>query len=385
MILCGIALSGIMQKIKLPGLVGMLVTGILLGPYALNLIAPELLGLSADLRKIALIVILLRAGLALDIQELRKVGRPAIFMCFVPATFEIAATTIFAPVLFGVSYLEAAIMGTVLGAVSPAVTVPRMLKLMENGYGRNKSIPQLIMAGTSVDDIYVIVLFTSFMGMYQGSSFDVTGLVRIPIAISTGLLTGVLTGVMVGWIFKKIQVRDTLKALIILCAAFLLITLETVLEDSIPVSGLLAAMALGGTILKKYDTLAKRLSEKFSKIWILAELILFIMVGSTVDIRYAAQAGLSVIALIAAALAIRVLGVVVCFFKTKLNAQERLFCALAYLPKATVQAAIGSLPLAAGIPAGTAILTVAVVAILLTASLGAVGIDMAYKKLLTAG
>lgn len=385
MVLCGLVLSGIIQKLKLPGLVGMLITGVVLGPYALNLIAPEILNISPDLREIALIVILTRAGLALDINDLKKVGRPAILMCFIPATFEIAATTIFAPMFFPVSYLEAAIMGTVLGAVSPAVVVPKMLKLMESGYGKSKSIPQLIMAGASVDDIYVIVLFTSFMGMYSGSSFDVGSLVKIPIAIIVGLLIGILLGLALVKLFKKIHMRDTVKILIILSASFLLVSFETAIKVYVPMSGLLAVMALGGTILKQYDILAKRLSGKFSKIWVAAELMLFVLVGATVDISYATQAGISAIVLIFIALAIRICGVFACLIRTKLNVKERLFCAIAYLPKATVQAAIGGLPLAAGIAAGNTILTVAVLAILITAPLGAIAIDASYKKMLTRG
>lgn len=384
-LLCALGLSGIMQKLKLPGLIGMLLTGIILGPYVLNLIAPELFNISADLREIALIVIITRAGLALDIEDLKKVGRPAILVCFVPATFEIAVTTIFAPMFFPVTHLEAAIMGTVLGAVSPAVIVPKMLKLMENGYGKNKSIPQLIMAGASVDDIYVVVLFASFMGMYGGGSFYMASLVKIPIAIIFGLLLGVLLGLTLVWFFKKVHLRDTVKILIILSMAFLLVTLEAMAKAYVPISGLLAVMALGGTILKQYSGLAKRLSSKFTKIWVAAELMLFVLVGATVDIGYVAKAGFAAVMLILAALLIRISGVLVCLIKTKLNVKERIFCAIAYLPKATVQAAIGGLPLAAGIEAGHTILTVAVLAIMITAPLGAIGVDATYKKMLTKG
>jgi NhaP-type Na+/H+ or K+/H+ antiporter len=371
-----------MQKVKLPGLVGMLFTGIILGPYALNLIVPEILNVSADIREIALIVILTRAGLALNIEDLKRVGRPAVLMCFVPASFEIAATTIFAPMFFPITHLEAAIMGTVLGAVSPAVIVPRMLKLMETGYGKKKSIPQLIMAGASVDDIYVIVLFASFMGMHGGGSFDFESLIKIPIAIAAGLLAGILSGLALVFIFKKINMRDTAKTLIILGAAFLLVTVESAIKAYVPMSGLLAVMALGGTLLKRSDDLAKRLSNKFSKIWVVAEIMLFVLVGATVDVSYAVKAGIAAILLLFIALAIRVCGVFVCLIKTKLNVKERIFCAIAYLPKATVQAAIGGLPLAAGVAAGNTILTVAVLAILITAPLGAIGVDAAYRKLL---
>ncbi len=383
MVLCGLVLSKTMQKLKIPGLVGMLLTGIVLGPYALNLISPKLLNISADLREIALIIILTRAGLALDINDLKKVGRPAILMCFIPAAFEIAATTIFAPMFFSISYLEAAILGTVLGAVSPAIIVPKMLKLMESGYGKAKSIPQLIMAGASVDDVFVIVLFTSFMGMHSGNSFDYVSIIKIPLAIITGLLAGILIGLALVKLFQKIHMRDTVKTMILLSVSFLLVFFETAVKAYMPISGLLAVMAFSGTILKKNDVLAKRLSAKFSKVWVGAELMLFVLVGATVDMRYAVLTGFAAIALIFIALAIRVCGVFVCLIKSKLNFKERVFCAIAYLPKATVQAAIGGLPLAAGILAGNIILTVAVLAILITALLGSIGIEISYKRMLT--
>lgn len=385
MVLYGLVLSGIMQKLKLPGLIGMLITGIVLGPYALNLIAPELLNISADLREMALIVILTRAGLALDIKDLKKVGRPAILMCFIPATLEIATITIFAPMFFPVSYLEAAIMGTVVGAVSPAIVVPKMLKIMESGYGKTKSIPQLILAGASVDDIYVIVLFTSFMGMYSGSSFDVGSLLKIPIAIVVALFAGILLGLALTELFKKVHMRDTVKILVLLSVSFFLVMLETSVKAYVPMSGLLAVMALGGTVMQRNNILAKRLSGKFSKIWVAAELMLFVLVGATVDIGFATKAGVAAAALILIALTTRICGVFICLVKTQLNAKERLFCAIAYLPKATVQAAIGALPLAAGVAAGNTILTIAVVAILITAPLGAIGIDVSYKKMLVRG
>ncbi len=382
-VLVGLALSGIMQKMKLPGLVGVLLTGIALGPYVLDLISPDLLKISADLRQIALIIILTRAGLALDIKDLKMVGRPAILMCFIPATFEIVATTVVAPLFFPISYLEAAIMGTVLGAVSPAVVVPKMLKLMEDGYGKAKSIPQLVLAGASVDDIYVIVLFTSFMGMYGGNNFNYGSLIQVPVAALLGLLMGILLGFVLIWLFKKIHMRDTVKILIILSISFLLVTLETLLKSYVPFSGLLAIMALGGTILKQYDVLAKRLASKFSKIWVIAELMLFVLVGATLDISYVAKAGVAAVGLILVALVVRICGVFVCLIGTKLSMKERVFCAIAYLPKATVQAAIGALPLAAGVRAGNTILTIAVLAILITAPLGAIGMDAFYRKLLT--
>ncbi len=381
-IILGFTLSSLFTRIKLPGLLGMILTGIILGPYVLNLISPDILTISADLREIALIVILTRAGLSLDIKDLKKVGRPAILMCFIPATFELVAVTILAPIFLNISYLEAAIMGTVLAAVSPAVVVPRMLHLMESGYGKNKSIPQLIMAGASVDDIYVIVLFTAFMGMYQGNGFNAFSLVSVPVSVILGLIVGILTGLLLVFIFKRIHMRDTVKVLIIMSISFLFITLENLLKPYLPMSGLLAVMALGGTILKSYEILAKRLIGKFTKIWVGAEILLFVLVGAAVDIRYLSEAGLLSVVLILCALIFRILGVNICLLKTKLNRKERLFCSFAYLPKATVQAAIGSIPLTAGITAGNVILTVAVLSIMITAPIGAVAIDNTYKKLL---
>jgi len=379
---CGFALGGIMQKLRLPALLGMMITGIVLGPYVLNLISPSILDISDDLRKIALIVILIRAGLALDLKELKKVGRPAILMCFVPATIEMAAVTVFAPMLFGISYLEAAIMGAVLAAVSPAVVVPRMLKLIENGYGVKKGIPQLIMAGASVDDVFVIVLFTSFAGMFKGQGFDVIELLKVPVSIVLGLAIGILSGIILVWLFRKIHMRDTVKALLLLGASFLFVSLETAIKDAVPLSGLLAVMALGATIYKQYGGLAKRLSSKYAKVWVGAELFLFVLVGAAVDIRTLASVGVASVALVGVAIAFRMVGVILCLMKTKLNRKEKLFTAISYLPKATVQAAIGGIPLALGIPAGNTILTVAVVAILTTAPIGAIGADLTYRKLL---
>lgn len=378
-LIMGFSLSGIFNRLKLPGLLGMILTGIVLGPYVLNLISEDILNISAELRQIALIIILTRAGLAIDIADLKKVGRPAILMCFVPATFEIVAVTLLAPLLLDVTTLEAAIMGTVLAAVSPAVIVPRMLHLMESGYGKDKSIPQLIMAGASVDDIYVIVLFTAFMGMYGGNGFDASALINVPIAIALGLLLGVIAGLILVQVFKKLHIRDTVKVLILLSTAFLFVSLEAFLKPYLPVSGLLAVMALGATLLKTYEVLAKRLKGKFSKIWVGAEILLFVLVGAAVNIQYLFVAGFSAVLLILLALLIRVVGVNVSLLKTKLTLKERLFCSIAYLPKATVQAAVGAIPLAAGVAAGDTILTVAVLAIMITAPLGAIGIDNTYK------
>lgn len=379
----GFSLSGILGKLRLPGLLGMILTGIALGPYALDLISDDILNISAELRQIALIIILTRAGLAIDIKDLKRVGRPAILMCFVPATFEIVAVTLLAPPLLGVTILEAAIMGAVLAAVSPAVIVPRMLHLMESGYGKDKSIPQLIMAGASVDDIYVIVLFTAFMGMYSGSGFDASAIISVPIAILLGMLLGTFSGLILVWIFKKFHMRDTVKVLILLSTAFLFVSIEAFLKPYVPVSGLLAVMALGATLLKSYEVLAKRLKGKFSKIWVGAEIMLFVLVGAAVDIRYLMYAGFGAVLLITLALVVRMVGVQLSLAKTQLTFKERLFCSIAYLPKATVQAAVGAIPLSAGVAAGQTILTVAVLAIMITAPLGAIGIDATYKKWLT--
>lgn len=381
-LIIGFSLSGIFQKLKLPGLLGMLITGIVLGPYVLNLISEDIINISAELRQIALIVILTRAGLNLDIKELRKVGRPAILMCFIPATFEIIAVVIFAPIIFKISYVEAVIMGCVLAAVSPAVVVPRMIKLIENGYGEDKSIPQIIMAGASVDDIYVIVLFTSFLGVYQGRDFNFITLLNVPISIVLGIGIGIICGTILTLVFKKIHMRDTVKMLVILSISFAFVSLESFIKPYIPISGLLAIMALSCTLLKKYEVLANRLSSKFSKLWVACEVLLFVLVGACVDINYLSSAGISTLILIFCALIFRMCGVFICLIKTNLSHKEKLFCTISYLPKATVQAAIGSLPLAAGVTSGNIILTVAVLSIIITAPLGAIGVDLTYDKLL---
>jgi len=331
---------------------------------------------------LALVIILTRAGLALDIKDLMKVGRPALLMCFVPACFEIAGMMLIAPPLLGISLLDAAIMGTVVAAVSPAIIVPKMLHLMDQKYGTSKSIPQLIMAGGSVDDVFVIVMFTAFTGLALGGNISAVSFLQIPVSILSGLVLGVLLGWLLTRYFKRYHMRDSVKVLIILSVSFLLVALERVLKGILPVSGLLAVMALGATLLKNYEVLALRLSAKFSKLWVGAEILLFVLVGATVDIKYAVGAGLSAVVVILFSLLFRMAGVFVCMIKTQLTLKERVFCMIAYLPKATVQAAIGSLPLAMGLPCGKIVLTVAVLAILITAPLGAFGIDMTYKRLL---
>jgi len=380
--LLGMFLGYFFMKLKLPGLLGMLFTGIILGPYVLNALQPSLLSVSVDLRQLALVIILTRAGLALDIKDLMKVGRPALLMCFVPACFEIVGIMLIAPPLLHISLLDAAIMGSVVAAVSPAIIVPKMLNLMDQRYGTNKSIPQMIMAGGSVDDVFVIVMFTAFTGLALGGKISPISFLQIPVSIVTGLIVGIFLGWCLTLYFKRYHMRDSVKVLILLSVSFLLVALERVLKGVVPISGLLAVMALGATILKTYDALAVRLSGKFSKLWVGAEILLFVLVGATVNIEYALGAGLAAIAVILLALLFRMLGVFICMIKTPLTTKERLFCMIAYLPKATVQAAIGSLPLAMGLPCGEIVLTVAVLAILITAPLGAFGIDMTYKKLL---
>jgi NhaP-type Na+/H+ or K+/H+ antiporter len=381
-LLIGFTLSGIFQKLRLPGLLGMLIAGVVLGPHALNLIDPSIMNASTDLREIALIVILARAGLSLDIKDLKRVGRPAVLMSFVPATFEIVGAVLLAPPLLGVTVIEAAIMGAMLAAVSPAIIVPKMLTLMEKGYGTQKSIPQLVMAGASADDIYAIVLFTSFIGVAKGESFSVSSLLNIPISILTGFAVGIGVGFVLVQVFRKIHMRDTVKILLILGISFLFVGFEDAITTVIPFSGLLAVMALSGTVLKMQEVVAKRISGKFSKVWVAAELILFVLVGAAVDIRYIYSAGLAAVLVILGALLFRAVGVYISLIKSGLTAKEALFCNIAYLPKATVQAAVGAIPLAAGIAGGNVILSVAVLSILFTAPLGAIGIDLTYQRLL---
>ena len=381
--LFGLIFGALFQKLHLPPLLGMLIVGIVLGPYALNWLDDSLLSISADLRQIALIIILTRAGLNLNISDLKKVGRPAILMCFLPACFEILGMLVLAPPLLHISYLDAAIMGAVVGAVSPAVIVPKMLRLMEEGYGTKKSIPQLILAGASVDDVFVIVLFSSLTKQKKGESLSPWRFAEIPISILLGVLLGAALGLLLAFFFQKVHVRDSVKVLLLLSFSFLLVALEDALEGIVPISGLIAVMSLGIALQRKRDIVARRLSLKFSKLWVAAELLLFVLVGATVDLHYAYAAGLSAVILIFGVLLFRMAGVWVCLFKTKLLFKERLFCVLAYMPKATVQAAIGSVPLSMGLSCGNIVLTVAVLAILITAPLGAFLIDLTYKKLLS--
>lgn len=381
--LLGMFLGKIFEKLRLPKLLGMILTGISLGPYVFNLIDSSILDISTELRQIALIIILSRAGLNLDIKDLKKVGRPAILLCFVPACLEIAGMLILAPKLLGISFLDAAIMGTVVAAVSPAVVVPRMLKLMESGYGRDKSIPQMIMAGASVDDVFVIVLFTVFTKLDQTGAVNATQFLTIPTSIVFGILGGIVSGLVISYIFKYFTVDDIGKVIIILSVSFLLVSIESLVKDSIGFSGLLAVMALGATIQQKNYELSKCLSGKFSRLWMGAEILLFVLVGATLNISYALKAGLVSAVLVLGVVIFRLFGVYISLIKTNLNYKERIFTGFAYMPKATVQAAIGGLPLAMGLSSGELILTVAVVAIILTAPLGAFLIDRSHEKLLS--
>lgn len=386
--LVGLAMASICQKIKLPRIIGMLVTGIVLGPYVLDLLDPSILGISADLRQMALVIILIKAGLSLNIGDLKKVGRPAVLMSFLPAVFEILAFVLFAPLVLGITLIDAAIMGAVLGAVSPAVVVPRMVQLMETKYGTEKGVPQLILAGASLDDVFVIVLFSTFIGMAQGNSVSVMEFINIPISIISGILTGAIVGLFLAAFFEtkyahKHYVRNSMKVMIVLGTAFLLIALEEWLKGVLSVSGLLAVMSMACVLqLKSAAAVSARLSEKFGKLWIAAEVILFVLVGAAVNIRYTLQAGPGAVLLIIVALIFRSVGVYLCLVGTKLNIKEKMFCVIAYLPKATVQAAIGSVPLSLGLPCGNIVLSVAVLSIMITAPLGALGMDMTYRHLL---
>lgn len=381
-LLVGMFMGWLCKKIKLPGLLGMLFTGIILGPYVLNFIDDSILSISADLRKIALIIILTRAGLSLDIKDLKKVGRPAVLMCFIPACFEMTGMVLIAPRILGISTLDAAIMGAVVAAVSPAVVVPKMIKLMEEGYGVKQGIPQLILAGASVDDVFVIVMFTAFTGLAQGEAVSLKSFVNVPLSVITGIFVGLAAGCLLAKFFEKVHIRDTSKVMILLSVSFILVTAEDYVADMIPFASLIGVMAAGISLQKKREVVAKRLSSKFNKLWVVSEIMLFVLVGAAVDIQYAVKAGIAPVFLIFSVLISRMTGVFVCLLKTKLNIKERAFCMLAYMPKATVQAAIGGLPLAMGLSCGNIVLSVAVIAILITAPLGAFCIDMTYKRFL---
>ncbi len=386
--LVGLAMAAICQRIRLPRIIGMLLTGIVLGPYVLDLLEPSILSISSELRQMALIIILLKAGLSLNLADLKKVGRPAVMLSCVPASFELLGYVLFAPMILGVNRIEAAVMGAVLAAVSPAVVVPRMVKLMETGYGTKKSIPQMILAGASCDDIFVIVLFSTFSGMAQGGSARVMDFANIPMSIVSGILLGAVAGWLLSLFFetayaKEHYVRNSMKVIIALGVSFLLMSVETWVKPYISVSGMLAVVSMACVLkLRSIKSVSARLSEKFGKLWLAAEVLLFVLVGAAVDIRYTMGAGLAAVLMIFTALIFRTIGVLICLAGTALNWKERLFCVIAYLPKATVQAAIRSVPMAMGLPCGQIVLSVAVMAILITAPLGALGMDSTFEKLL---
>ena len=386
--LAGLAAAAVCSAIKLPRIIGMLLVGIVLGPHMLNVLDDSILSISSELRQMALIIILLKAGLSLNLSDLRQVGRPAVLLSCLPATCELAGYILLAPYLLGINRIEAAVMGAVLAAVSPAVVVPRMVFLMENRWGTDKSIPQMLLAGASCDDIYVIVLFTTFTGIAQGGNARAADFLNIPVSVVLGIAVGAAAGYALSRFFEAAfarnhMVRGSVKIIIVLSVSFLLVALETVLKGKIALSGLLAVTSMACMLARKTTgEVRARLSEKFGKLWIAAELILFVLVGAAVDIRYVSETGLAAVLMVLTALIFRAAGVVLCLAGTKLSRRERLFCVIAYLPKATVQAAIGSVPLAMGLPCGKIVLSVAVLAILITAPLGALGMDAAYRKLL---
>lgn len=386
--LVGLALAAICQQLHLPRIIGMLFTGILLGPYVLNCLDGSVLGISSELRQIALIIILIKAGLSLNLRDLKKVGRPAVMMSCIPASCEILAFFLLAPHILGISRIDAAVMGAVMGAVSPAVVVPRMVRLMEEKYGTEKSIPQMILAGASCDDIFVIVLFSTFLGMAQGEGADWKAFLNIPVSIILGVLIGIIAGYLLSTFFETAYahehcVRNSLKVIIVMGTAFMLMSIETWLKGIVSVSGLLAVVAMACVLkARSVESVSKRLSEKFGKLWLAAEVVLFVLVGAAVDIRYTLTAGGAAVLMIAAALVFRAIGVSICLLGTGLKKKEKLFCVIAYLPKATVQAAIGSVPMAMGLSSGKMILSVAVLGILITAPLGALGMDLTYQKCL---
>ena len=381
-IFLGLFLGSLAKRMNLPSLIGLLFTGIILGPYTLDLLSVSFLDISSELRTVALIVILTRAGLSLDLADLKKVGRPAILMCFIPALFEVVGTTLLAPIFLSISVSEALLLGSVIAAVSPAVIVPRMIRIMNEGYGQKKRIPQIILAGSSVDDVFVLVLFTAFLGINDGESFSPIHLTSIPIAIISGAFVGLFIGYLLVQLFNKIHIRDSVKVLLMMATSFLLMGLETVLENSFPFSGMLSVMGISLMIFRQKRPLAQRLSLKFNKIWIIAELFLFVLVGASVDLTYAISAGVSPLLLLILVSIFRMFGVFVALIKTSLTLKEKLFCMISYLPKATVQAAIGTIPLSLGLASGEIILTVAVLSILLTAPIGAWLIDHFYPYLL---
>lgn len=381
--LLSLLLGELFHKVQLPKIIGMLLVGIVIGPYALNLLSPAILNISAELRKIALIIILIKAGLTLDLSSLKKASRPALLLSFLPATFEVIAITIFAPIIFNISRLEAMLLGAVLGAVSPAVVIPKMTELIENGYGKDKSIPEMILAGASLDDIFVIVLFSSFLSANQSGAIDLLSFASIPISIISGVTLGILTGLIVSNVFKSYRMASETRTIVVLALAFALTAFEELIKAYLPLSSLLAVVAMAATIkLKSNKEVTNEIAKDHSRLWLGAQAILFTLIGAAVDIRYTLNAGYSAILLLFISLLIRSIGVLLALLFTPLNKKERLFTIFAYLPKATVQAAIGGIPLAMGLSCGSLVLSIAVLSILITAPLGAFLMDISYKKLL---
>ena len=381
--LSGLLLGALFKKLGLPSLIGMLIAGILLGPSVLNLLDSTILSISADLRRLALIIILTRAGLVLDIDDLKRIGRPAVLMSFVPACFEMLGTILLAPFLLNISILEAALLAAVIASASPAVIVPRMIALIEKNYGTEKCIPQLILAGDSVDDVFNIVVFSALLGLTGGEALTASKLAVVPVSILFGIAAGVIAGLLLSAFFKRAHIRDSVKIIIILSLSFLMVALEDGIAQYLPFSGLLAIMVTGVVLLRKLPPAAKRISDKLSKLWVAAEPLLFVLVGASVSIEYAASAGLKTILILLFVLAVRGIGIMLCLIKTPLTMKERFFCVLTGIPKATVQAAIGGIPLALGLPCGEIVLAVAVVSILFTAPLGAFLLGSTYKRLLS--
>ena len=371
------------EKTKLPKLVWYIVLGILIGPSLLNIVDDTLISISSYLRQIALVIILTRSGLSLDLRQLKKIGRPAILMCFIPASFEIVGITIFGPMLLGVSYLEALLLGSVLAAVSPAVVVPRMIHLIDKGYGKEHAVPELIMAGASCDDIYVIVLFYSFKNLVATSSIDPWNIAQIPISIVSGVLLGALVGLSLVLIIRKLNLNKLLNVVLMLAFSFGMLALENALKQYFSVSSLLGiiVMALLVNIFRKEE--AKEIQKSYNALWSGFEILLFALVGIAVDAKYAfSKEGAIMVGLILIALVFRSVGVVICLIATKFTFKEKLFIIISYLPKATVQASIGGIALSEGLACGSIVLTAAVVSILLTATLGAALMDFTYKRLL---
>lgn len=382
-VLIGLLADSLFRRMRLPGLVGMLIVGVLVGPHALNILRPDMMAVSGDFRKIALIVILLRAGLELRRDTLHRVGPYALSMSAIPALFEIAAITLLAPGLLGLSWLEAAILGSILGAVSPAVVVPLMIGFMERGKGAEKGIPTLILGASAIDDVFVIVIFTVLLGMSGGGPINWTGqILSIPVSIVLGILSGLIIGYLLYRLYDRYDFKPPRRTIILMGVAIVLTWLEEVLHGIVPVSALIGVMAIGFMLLEKQEAIAHIISSKLKRLWVFAELLLFVLVGAQVNVEVAWKAGLAGAILILAGLAARSVGTWISLAGSGLDPREKIFAVVSYIPKATVQAAIGAIPLATGLPGGEIILAVAVLSILLTAPTGAIGIKILGERIL---